>query len=590
MRVASLTEALEEMQTGGLRQMFSKREAVGFVGTGGIRESGAETTSVGAKPGSRSGFRKIVAAGLCGIRHHIVADSQEAPMRARLALVASLMLLVGAPLSADEGAASTSGLPYAIVDTGQVRCYDARREVRYPGKDAAFFGQDAHYAGNAPRYKDLGDGTVLDEVTRLMWQKTAGPKGTYAQLVAGAKRCRTGGHKDWRMPSIKELYSLILFSGLDVDPESVTSGSAEPFLDTQAFDFRYGDPAKGERVIDSQWATSTEYVHTTMKGDKTVFGVNFADGRIKGYGMRTPRGEKLFFARYVRGNEKYGTNDFVDNKDGTISDRATGLTWMKQDSGHVKAGRQKDGRLDWQEALAWAEGLTHAGHDDWRLPNAKELQSLVDYTRSPATTRSAAIDPAFAVSTIRGADGSKDFPWYWSSTTHASARGGAAAIYVCFGRSTGWMRKRGGSGYELMDVHGAGSQRSDPKTGDASRYPRGRGPQGDVVRILNHVRCVRGGVAVPRRSGPALRPAAKSDTGGKGPPAGGGARWVERLDKNGDGRVSRSEFDGPPQHFGEFDRNGDGFIEADEAPRGPPPGGPGGGPGGGRRGPPGGGR
>lgn len=34
-------------------------------------------------------------------------------------------------------------------------------------------------------------------------------------------------------------------------------------------------------------------------------------------------------------------------------------------------------------------------HDDWRLPNAKELQSIIDYTRSPDTTKSAAFDLAF---------------------------------------------------------------------------------------------------------------------------------------------------------------------------------------------------
>jgi hypothetical protein len=42
-----------------------------------------------------------------------------------------------------------------------------------------------------------------------------------------------------------------------------------------------------------------------------------------------------------------------------------------------------------------------------------------------------------------------------------------------------------------MDVHGAGAQRSDPKTGDPRDYPHGRGPQGDVIRIFNHVRLVR---------------------------------------------------------------------------------------------------
>ena len=42
-----------------------------------------------------------------------------------------------------------------------------------------------------------------------------------------------------------------------------------------------------------------------------------------------------------------------------------------------------------------------------------------------------------------------------------------------------------------VDVHGAGAQRSDPKTGDPSQYPYGRGPQGDAIRIYNYVRLVR---------------------------------------------------------------------------------------------------
>ncbi len=42
-----------------------------------------------------------------------------------------------------------------------------------------------------------------------------------------------------------------------------------------------------------------------------------------------------------------------------------------------------------------------------------------------------------------------------------------------------------------LDVHGAGAQRSDPKVGDPQDFPHGRGPQGDVIRIFNFVRCVR---------------------------------------------------------------------------------------------------
>jgi hypothetical protein len=52
---------------------------------------------------------------------------------------------------------------------------------------------------------------------------------------------------------------------------------------------------------------------------------------------------------------------------------------------------------------------------------------------------------------------------------------------------------RGGSSAELIDVHGAGAQRSSPKSGEESRLPSGAGPQGDVLRIYNYARCVRGG-------------------------------------------------------------------------------------------------
>ena len=67
------------------------------------------------------------------------------------------------------------------------------------------------------------------------------------------------------------------------------------------------------------------------------------------------------------------------------------------------------------------------------------------------------------------------------------------AVYFAFGRALGWMEMPPGSGARtLIDVHGAGSQRADPKDGDPARYPQGFGPQGDEVRILNFVRCVRG--------------------------------------------------------------------------------------------------
>jgi hypothetical protein len=51
-------------------------------------------------------------------------------------------------------------------------------------------------------------------------------------------------------------------------------------------------------------------------------------------------------------------------------------------------------------------------------------------------------------------------------------------------------------GNAWIDVHGAGAQRSDPKSGDPAEYASGHGPQGDAVRIYNYARCVRGGEAI----------------------------------------------------------------------------------------------
>ena len=83
--------------------------------------------------------------------------------------------------------------------------------------------------------------------------------------------------------------------------------------------------------------------------------------------------------------------------------------------------------------------------------------------------------------------GQTDYPAYWSSTTHANwtATPGSRAAYVSFGRALGHMN---GS---WLDVHGAGAQRSDPKSGDPGDWPHGLGPQGDTIRIYNYVRLVR---------------------------------------------------------------------------------------------------
>lgn len=377
---------------------------------------------------------------------------------------------------------------YPIVGTNQTIYYDSISQISKPAVTSIYYRQDASINKNAPQYKNNGDGTVSDLVTGLMWQQTPDRNGdgkinvsdklTYSEALSNASKCNTGGFKDWRVPTIKELYSLIEFSGKDVSGmDNSNISGLTPFIDKKYFAFGYGDVSAGERLIDAQYVTSTKYVSTTMNGDQTVFGVNFADGRIKGYGLTLPDGSiKKFYVTYVRGTADYGKNNLYNNGNGTITDNATGLMWAQNDNGKG---------VNWPQALAYAKSSSLGGYSDWRLPTVKELESIVDYSRSPSTTNSASINAVFNSTKITNEAGNADWGCYWSSTTHVNdAKGAVNAAYVSFGRCMGYMNS-------WLDVHGAGSQRSDPKTGNPANYPNGFGPQGDAIRIYNFARLVR---------------------------------------------------------------------------------------------------
>jgi hypothetical protein len=128
--------------------------------------------------------------------------------------------------------------------------------------------------------------------------------------------------------------------------------------------------------------------------------------------------------------------------------------------------------------------------------------------------------------------------------------------------------------YRYVDVHGAGAQRSDPKAGDPAQFPHGRGPQGDVIRINNHVRLVRGGDAVKRPETaqwvPAPSPAGMPEAGAPpGEPGPGGQRItaspiVTALDLNGDGIIDAEELAKAAEALKKLDKNGDGKITPEE--------------------------
>lgn len=513
--------------------------------------------------------------------------------------------------------------PYTIVDTGQVRCYDNRNEIAPPKPGQPFYGQDAQYQGHPFSYALSADGfTVQDQNTGLTWQRSPDTDGdgaltrkdklTWPQAQvwpAKLNASKYGGFDDWRLPTIKELYSLFDCRGQDPSGYNGTDTSGlRPFIDTTFFKFAYGNATAGERIIDSQYASANKYVGKSARGFEKLFGVNFADGRIKGYDLQMPGGlEKGFFVQCVRGNPKYGQNDFQDNRDGTITDQATGLIWSKVDSGKG---------MNWQEALAWVQvknAANYLGHNDWRMPSVKELQSIVDYSRSPDTTQSPAIDPIFDCTPITNEGGKTDYASYWTGTTHGGFIANGDANYVSFGRAAGWLSARalaggppdrrggpgsGGSGkggtgkggpgaprpsglapiagdsdYIFADVHGAGAQRCDPKSGDPNMFPHGHGPQGDVVRINHHVRLVRGGDVVRRTETASLAPLSSSPTHRPSSPAPtpsspNGQRPMspipEALDMNGDGIIDAGELAKAPELLKKLDKNGDGKLTSEE--------------------------
>jgi hypothetical protein len=116
---------------------------------------------------------------------------------------------------------------------------------------------------------------------------------------------------------------------------------------------------------------------------------------------------------YQTGCCPYPQIRFVDNEDETITDHCTGLTWAKAPSGH---------RMNWQQALKYCEDSDLAGYEDWRLPNMRELHSLVVADRGTPT-----IDALFDLPFAPDPD---DRPaWsYWSSTSGLTDM----AMYVYF--------------------------------------------------------------------------------------------------------------------------------------------------------------
>ncbi|MCG7904760.1 MAG: DUF1566 domain-containing protein [Candidatus Thiodiazotropha weberae] len=343
-----------------------------------------------------------------------------------------------------------------VPDSGQTVCFSNRQRLNCTDTPQRFSGQDGHYSARQD-YRDNGDGSVSDLVTGLRWQQAHNAQRlSYADAQAACSRLELAGSREWRLPTITELFSI---------SDWRIHEARQLYIDDRIFDFAVpgqevllNDPYRATHTTSMMGQTwsSTEYVGEIALSPATrhLFFFNFLDGRIK---AASKRGQTRLFYRCVSG-ELWGDNLWQKNRDGTVSDAALELMWQQRDDGQPR---------DWSQALAYCEGLNLAGHNDWRLPNIKELQTLVDYRYSDP-----AIDPRFFKQQDKAG-------WFWSSTTHGENP--AMASYICFGPCTS---------VDGEDVHGAGAQRSDPKTGNPARW-RARGGQRDETRIFNYARCVR---------------------------------------------------------------------------------------------------
>ncbi len=333
----------------------------------------------------------------------------------------------------------------AMLDTGQSACYNSDGEaIACPTQGEAFYGQDAQYTGSAFNFTDNGDGTITDHVTQLRWQQTpSSDKYGWAEAQTYCENLSLADNDHWRTPSLKELFSISDFE------------RGWPYIDSDYFGLITGGKDKSEQY----WSSNYYKVGKTHGDAPSAIGVNHTTGHIKAYpdgSNGSPRAGK--YVRCVQGND-YLINDFVDNGDGTITDKATGLMWLQNDSG---AG------MDWASALSYGQTFSYAGYDDWRVPNVKELQSIVDYS---------GVYPAINARYFNTTD---DDAYFWSSTSAYFSPQNPDYYYgwyVAFGYAVG------GDG---EDVHGAGAVRFDTKVEGG---PAGEDPE----RIYNYVRLVRGG-------------------------------------------------------------------------------------------------
>ena len=274
-----------------------------------------------------------------------------------------------------------------LPDTGQTQSYTGT------------FGEDSDYLINPPSFTKLdGNGNdlpdsaiswamVRDNVTGLIWEVKTDDGSIHDRdnkynwqnaqdvFIVAVNAEQFGGHSDWRMPSIKELASI------------TDLGCFNPAINTDYLP---------NTLSSSYWSSTTLASYADY-----AWSVNFYYGYDYDYYK-----SYSYYARAVRGGQVRLLDHLVINGDSTVTDTVAGLMWQQG----------TDVATNWEAAISHCEALTLAGYEDWRLPNRRELRSIVDYSKySPA------IDTDYFPGTLSS--------YYWSSTTRAYNTGSAWSVY-----------------------------------------------------------------------------------------------------------------------------------------------------------------
>jgi hypothetical protein len=315
------------------------------------------------------------------------------------------------PLTLLAVAYNLTSLTTPISDTGLLNCYDNTAVLGSCG-DAAFPLQDGDFVDTPRPYSMVVNPSglsVTDEITGLTWQRcprnaasdctgTAVPD-SQANQISYCNALNLDG-LTWRMPSLYELNSMpnFNFASPIVDPSVFpqTTGALNLWSTTE-------DLTAPTNFYSIQTANGTP----TSNPPATTWHIQCVSGpvysapqlSIEGRVVR-PAGSNLMFHR-------------CEMSGGTILEDGSG--------GCTGAGAT----AAWQAALQQCNDLVYAGFDDWRLPNNRELQSLIDYsTVSPATDLGAFPFVASAA--------------YWTSTTNAGNNAQArTATFLSGGSNSG---------------------------------------------------------------------------------------------------------------------------------------------------------